>query len=373
MNAGLKKELALLCGIGALATMRRKTPLSMLMGAVGGGLYLASLSKHSSVRGKSVLITGGSRGLGFALAQELLSKGARVTILARQHEELHRAHSLLRSEFPNGELQLLAADVTDASSLNKALQEAIENWNGLDIIINNAGAISVGPFASMERADFEAQMNLHLFAVIDATLAILPQFRKQGRGHIVNICSLGGRVAVPHMLPYDTSKFALAGFSQGLTSELKSENILVTTVYPTVMRTGSPIQAVFKGDHEKEFAWFASIDNMPGISLEASSAAQQIVESIENEDTELVPSVIAKARLTLGTLFPEIINAAMAFVTSLLPKGESFVRQTGAQSRRTFDRSLWSRGLSHREQESEKKFNQAPSQNPEYNMGIWPQ
>jgi short-subunit dehydrogenase len=367
----LKKELAILGGIGSLLLWRRKTPMAAALAFASVGLLSSSMSKGKTLRGKSVLITGGSRGLGFALAQEFLRIGARVTIIARQAEELHRAQALLIKQFPDAQLQLLATDVTDKPSLDEAILSAVGQWQGLDILINNAGAITVGPFETMEREDFESQLELHFFSVLESTLAVLPVFRHQGHGHIVNICSLGGKVAVPHMLPYDTSKFALAGFSQGLNAELAVDNIQVTTVYPTVMSTGSPIQAVFKGNHEKEYAWFASADNFPGLSLSPVQAAVQIIDAIRTGKSELVPSIAGKARIAMGALFPELTAMTMRWIARMLPTGKSHIRKTGAQSRRIFDYSFWSRPLRNREKAAEALYNQEPSTNPAFNLGLW--
>ena len=372
MRNGLKKELALMCGVGSLMMLRRKSPVAAVLAATAAGLYASSVLMRKEIRGRSVLITGGSRGLGMALAQELLRQGARVSILARQGDELDRARTMLLSQFPQAELHLVAADVTDRTSLQAAITSAVERWQGLDILVNNAGAITVGPFATMTREDFEAQMELHFFAILESTFAILPIFRRQRRGHIVNICSLGGKVAVPHMLPYDSSKFALAGFSQGLAAELAAENIQVTTVYPAVMRTGSPIQAVFKGQHEKEFAWFAAADVFPGISLSPVKAAQKIIAAIQDEKSELIPFLPGKIRVAAAAFFPELVANGMRFIASLLPsaEGASDARKTGAQIRQIFDESKWLQPLQGRERLAEKAFNQKPGSDAEFNMGL---
>jgi len=371
MRNSLKKELALLCGVGSLLMLRRKAPVASVLAAAGAGLYVASLLNRKKIRGQSVLITGGSRGLGLALASEFLQLGARVSILARQADELDRARKLLLAQFPQAQLHLVSADVTDSASLKEAIARVVQQWQGLDIIVNNAGAISVGPFETMNRQDYAAQMDLHFFSVLESTLAILPIFQNQGHGHIVNICSLGGKVAVPHMLPYDTSKFALAGFSQGLNAELAHAGIQVTTVYPTVMRTGSPIQAVFKGDHEKEFAWFVGADVFPGISLSPVKVARDIIAAIQDGKSELIPSFAGKARIAAGALFPELFASSMSFLAGLLPKGLSTKRQTGAQSRRLFEQTPAFDYLKKREHQAEILYNQNSSSNPEFNMGIW--
>jgi hypothetical protein len=173
------------------------------------------------------------------------------------------------------------------------------------------------------------------------------------------------------MLPYDTSKFALAGFSQGLNAELAQENIQVTTVYPTVMRTGSPIQAVFKGDHEKEFAWFVATDVFPGLSRSPAKVAREVIAAIQDGTAEVIPSFAGKVRIAVGALLPELAASSMSFIARLLPKGLSTRRQTGAQSREILERNPWFQPLKKREHEAEILYNQHPSQDPDFNMGIY--
>src|SRR6201982_336127 len=101
--------------------------------------------------------------------------------------------------------------------------------------------------------------------------------RVWGGGRIVNISSMGGKVAMPHFAPYSASKFALTGFSDAIRSELARENIHVTTVAPGLMRTGSHVNAQFKGEHDAEFGWFAAASGMPLISMNAERAARKIL------------------------------------------------------------------------------------------------
>jgi NAD(P)-dependent dehydrogenase (short-subunit alcohol dehydrogenase family) len=317
-----------------------------------------------------VLITGGSRGLGLALALEFAREKAKVAILARSAKELDRASAQIQKAVPGADLLVYSCDVTDADALGRTIEEAAQAQGGLDVLVNNAGAITIGPFDSMEREDFKAQMDLHFFAVLNACKLALPHLRRRGGARIVNICSMGGKMAVPHMLPYDSSKFALAGFSQGLRAELAGEGISVTTIYPAVMRTGSPIQAVFKGDHEKEFAWFASTDVMPGLSLAADKAARAIVGAARARATELVPSIPAKAGDVFAAIFPEIFSALMALVAGRLPKGESNSHRTGADSRRLFDRSVFFWPLRLRARKAESAWNQKPGHDGRRNMGL---
>ena len=326
--------------------------------------------ENFDLENKNVFITGGSRGLGLSLAWNLCAQGASVTLVARDLAELEKGRALLQRDFPRAKVFIKSFDVTDFALFTKCLNQSISEMGGLDLLINNAGAITVGPFESMEMEDFEAQMKLHLYAVIHATKTILPYFRERGGGRILNICSLGGKVAVPHMLPYDVSKFALAGFSQGVGPELEQAGIRLTTAYPTVMRTGSPIQAVFKGDHEKEFEWFQAIDHLPGLSMSADEAAKKILAAVVQGRTEIVLSAPAKLRMLAGVLFPEMTNGLMSLAAKALPTATSRLRKTGADSQSAFDKNPLLKPLQARVMRAREMYNQTPKHDANYNMGV---
>lgn len=371
MNRAMRNELSLALGIGAsFAALLGRKKIAAGLACSAGAVYFSGTKSTDSFYRQSVVITGGSRGLGLALAKQLASEGARLTLIARDLGELERAAKMVRDAYPGTEILILPCDVTESDPLLTAFNKIEATYGGIDMLINNAGAISVGPFESMVTEDFEAQMRLHLYAVIEAVQFALPSlYQSEGR-RIVNICSMGGKVAVPHMLPYDASKFALAGFSQGLMAELAADGISVTTVYPTVMRTGSPIQAVFKGDHEKEYAWFAISDVFPGISLSAESAAKKIVEAARERRTDLTPSVPARARNILAAIFPETFARIMQALAGLMPVGQSHERKTGAESRNLVEKSWLAAPFRWRARTLEKRFNQRPKRDADFNMGI---
>lgn len=374
MRTRVKNELLMLCGLGTLALLRSNRKRLAVLPALASGYLLTRILVEStnpeSFRGQSAVITGGSRGLGLALARQLVNENCNVTLLARDEEELRRA-KLELEKLNRGQVHIIACDVTDNAQLSSAIHEAADLHDGIDLLINNAGTIVVGPWESMTQQDFEAQMDIHLYATMNSIRITLPFLRQKTSGkRIVNICSMGGRVAVPHMLPYDTSKFALSGFSQGLATELYDEEISVTTIYPGLMRTGSPIQAVFKGEHEKEFAWFQSADVLPGFSTAAQDAAKQIIEAARERRFELMPFLPAKLRLGLATFFPELVAYTLVVLNRLLPKGQSGEYKTGAQSREVFDRSILTKVFKSSAQKAEKEFNQTPKYDAKDNLGL---
>lgn len=369
MNKGLRNEMMLLGLLGSVAALffgKRNLAAGLAVGSAG----LLLTGKAETFYGKTVLITGGSRGLGLALAKELIQDGASVSLLARDSAELDRAKEILHSLNTEARVLLCPCDVTDQNQFAEAVRKTQEQLGSIDVLINNAGIITVGPFDSMEAEDFRAQMELHLFAVINTVKTLLPEFRKKGSGRIINICSMGGKAAVPHMLPYDTSKFALAGFSQGITAELAKDKIKVLTVYPAVMRTGSPIQAVFKGDTEKEFAWFAIGDYMPGLSLPADVAAKKILKASLEGRTELVPTFLGQARIAASVFFPELMNLSFEWMNSLLPSGTGREHKTGAQSKGLFERNILLKPLQEIARQDEKDLNQFEKTDARFNAGL---
>ncbi len=369
MNKNAKNELMFLMGLGAITSLifrQKKLALGLTLGAAA--VAVSKRKVADSFERKVAVITGGSRGLGLALAKRLVIEGAYVTLLARDLGELEQAKTILSRVGSPDQVDIWQCDITDQQQLIEAFRKTVQHWGTIDLLINNAGSIIVGPFESMTLADFEAQMKLHVYANIHATNEILPIFRRHGGGRIINICSMGGKVAVPHMLPYDTSKFALAGFSQGITAELSRENISVTTVYPALMRTGSPIQAVFKGQAAKEFSWFANADVLPGLSKDAHEVADQIIEASRDRRTQLIPSFVGRLRMMMGTFFPELAMGAMGLMNWLMPRGNSFNYRTGAQVQNKNTYLL--KSLEQRAADAQKDLNQTEKTNPEFNLGI---
>jgi short-subunit dehydrogenase len=317
----------------------------ILLGAAAFGLIaLRAIQKrmrHFSLEGKIVMITGGSRGLGLVIARELVKKGARVAICARDLEELLSAEEELRQL--GGDVIAIGADVADREAIGSAIAEVENRFGLIDVLINNAGIMQVGPFETMNLHDFQRTMDVHYYGPLHACLAVAESMRARRSGRIVNISSMGGKIAIPHMLPYTASKFALTGFSLGLRTELVKDGVFVTTVFPSPMRTGSPINAEFKGQNEKEYTWFALSDAIPGISVGAERAARRIIKAIERGESELILGAPAKIALRLEPLFPELASSLLAFFErTVLPKtnGSGSTSRLGRESETPVTRSV---------------------------------
>lgn len=268
--------------------------------------------------GRVALVTGSSRGLGFLLARELLREGCRVIVCARDPDELMRARSALERD---GDVLAVVCDVSDRGQVEDLVERAVERFGSLDVLVTNAGVIQVGPLSTMRVEDFEDALAVMFWGVVLPTLAALPHLRSVG-GRIVTITSIGGKVASPHLLPYDCAKFAAVGFSEGLTAELARDGVRVTTVVPGLMRTGSPLNAFFKGEAEREYSWFTLSDSIPGLSMDAERAARRIVAGLRHGRTELILTVPAKLAVRAHGLMPATTTRALAVVNRLLPNAD---------------------------------------------------
>jgi NAD(P)-dependent dehydrogenase (short-subunit alcohol dehydrogenase family) len=264
-----------------------------------------------------VVITGGSRGLGLVMARQLAAEGARLCLLARNEQELERAREQLAGL--RGEVMTIRCDIRRRADVRAAVDQILDRWTAIDVLINNAGVIQCGPLEHMTPEDFENAMATHFWGPLHLMYESVPSMRRRGFGRIVNISSIGGRVAVPHLVPYAASKFALAGLSDGIRSELDQYGIRVTTVSPGLMRTGSPINADFKGQHEAEYAWFAISDSIPGLSISAERAARKILEACRYGDPELTITLPAKAAVLANYVAPGTVGRLLMLANRLLP------------------------------------------------------
>ena len=304
-------------------------------GAAAGVMVGVRRSRAHRLRGKIVLITGSSRGLGLAMAEEFARLGARIVLTARDQEELDRAQQwLLESQAVEGTRQILAipADLRKPEDAEYLVHRIVEAWGRIDILVNNAGVITVGPIENQSAQDFHDVMDSNFFTGLHCTLATLPQMLDRRSGSIVNITSIGGKLAVPHLLPYAASKFAAVGFSEGLHAEMRGKGIHVLTVCPGLMRTGSHLNAVFSGDAEREYRWFSLGATLPGASTSARRAARRIVRAVLSRETEIFITPQAALAGRLAHVMPGATAFGMGVMNRVLPNP-----QEESQPRRGMD------------------------------------
>ncbi len=315
---------------------RRIATFALGAGAVAAGAALAARRSHvadrESLRGRVVVVTGGGRGLGFALAKDFARGGALVTISGRDEATLVRAKERLAAE--GFAVEAVRCDVRDAAQA-QALIEQVEARSGpVDVLVNDAGTIEVGSVWDQSLADWHESVDTHVFGPLHTMRAVLPSMRARGDGRIVNIASVGGLVAPPHLGPYAAGKFGLVGLSQAYAAEVAHDGITVTTVCPGLMRTGSPDNAYFKGNNRAEYAWFALSDANPLLSCSTEHAVVRIVHAIARRKTFITITALARLAGIANGLAPATTTRLLALAARALPppRYDEGGKRTGAES-----------------------------------------
>ncbi len=305
--------------------MGKQFPLAGWAALGAGGVVAGTIGQRlwreahaMELDGRVALITGASRGLGFALAQELARHGTRLAICGRDDDSLEGARDALAND--SAQVLAIPCNVSDRMQVEYLVEQVLAQYGRIDVLINNASIITVGPLETMILEDFEQAMEINFWGGVYATLAVLPHMLGRGDGRIVNITSIGGKVSVPHLLPYSCAKFAMVGFSEGLRAELARSGIGVVTVVPGLMRTGSAVNASFKGQHQAEYTWFALGDSLPLTAMSAGRAARQIVAATRRGDAEVVLSPQAKLLALAHGIAPGLVAEALGVVNRLLPR-----------------------------------------------------
>ena len=319
--------------------------VGLALGVAAGALLMARSRRRRAedLRGRTVLVTGGSRGLGLALAREVAAQGARVAICGRDGDALSRARAKL--EEIGFTALTVECDVTDRSAVRGMIEAVSRQLGPVDMLINNAGVIEVGPAGTMTEEDYKEAMATNFWGVLYPTLEVLPSMLARRDGRIVNITSVGGKLSVPHLLPYSASKFAAVGFSNGLRAELAGTGVGVTTVVPGLMRTGSPRNATFRGKQRAEYAWFSIADSLPGLSVSAGEAARRIIAGALKDEAEVMFPWTTRAAVLVNAVAPRFAALGLALASRLLPGAPSTDtgRQPGKESQSPFSPSVLTR------------------------------
>jgi NAD(P)-dependent dehydrogenase (short-subunit alcohol dehydrogenase family) len=276
-------------------------------------------------RGRVVLITGGSRGLGLALAHRYGRSGATLILVSRDSEELTQARDILLRhkavQHPD-QILLLPADLTNAEQAAALVDYSVGFFGRIDILINNAGVIEVGPVEDQPIEAYQRAMATNFFASLYTTNAALPHLLQRnpiyGQASIVNIASIGGKFAMPHLLPYVASKFALVGYSQGLHAELRHKGIRVTTVCPGLMRTKGEAHAHFTGQIKKEERWFKLSAKTPILAASAKRAANKIYNAVVAGRAEITITPQAWLAARIAGLAPETTQYLASIVNEFI-------------------------------------------------------
>jgi NAD(P)-dependent dehydrogenase (short-subunit alcohol dehydrogenase family) len=305
-------------------------PLAVLAGA---GLAAAARSawRRSAaidLSGRAALVTGATRGLGLAVARELVAQGCRqVAICGRDESHLARAADELEAR--GAEVAAVACDVGDQAAVQRMVESVTTRFGRLDLLVNNAGEMEVCAHRQLRLDDFRRAMDVMFWGVVHVTEAALPALRARPGARVVNVTSIGGRISVPHMLPYSCAKFAAVAYSEGLRAELAPDGVAVTTVVPGLMRTGSYLQARFRS--EREYGLFALLANAPLLSVDARRAARRIVNAARRGDAELILTPAAHLLVRAHGLAPGLTAELLGVASRFLPAGGDTSAEPGAR------------------------------------------
>lgn len=300
-----------------LSTMMKGAAIALAVGQAASAI--ARASRGMRLDGKTALVCGASRGLGRAIAIELARRGCRVAICARSEKDLEHVRAELASM--GATVHAESCDLRSAAQVESLVANVTASLGPIDVLVPVAATISGGPLESMTLSDFDESMESIFKTSLHAALAVIPSMRARRSGTIAFITSIGGKIGVPHLVPYSTAKFAEVGLAAGLRAELAHDGVHVVTVVPGLMRTGSHVHAVFKGDAEKEYGLFGATATAPWpVTIDAGRAARRIVRAIERGETELVLTPMAKVAVKASALAPSLFSLATALVASLLPR-----------------------------------------------------
>jgi len=256
------------------------------------------------LHGKRVLVTGGSSGIGFAIAKALLAKGAKVAITGRRSSVVSSAVEELRKN--GGTVTGIAADVGTAEGRIETLQGALRALGGLDVLVNNAGGVRAGRLEATTEAEIETMLTVDLLAPILLTRAALPSIRTSGDAMVVNVTSGAALIGTPFYATYAAAKAGLARFGEALRRELKGEGVHVLTVYPA--GTDTPMMRTNRAGPDLGFG-----------REPASTVADAAIEGIEADAFEVIRGGEARAQMiALNRDNPAAIDERMLAVKPML-------------------------------------------------------
>lgn len=230
-------------------------------------------------KGKIILLTGASSGIGEATARRLVQAGHHLVIGARRIERLQA----LRDEL--GNIDCLAVDVTRAEDLAQMAQFALQQYDRIDVLINNAGIMPLSPLAALKMEEWRQTIDVNVHGVLNGIAAVLPTMQQQRAGQIINVASIGAHAVFPLSAVYCASKFAVRAISDGLRQE--SDYIRVTVVSPGVV-------ASELADHITDAGAKESMEDFRRIALPAEAIAEAIAWSIEQPDSVDVSEIIVR-------------------------------------------------------------------------------
>jgi short-subunit dehydrogenase len=258
-----------------------------------------------NLKDKVAVVTGGSSGIGRAIALELASCGCRLAVVGTSRARIDDTLALM----PVGvESRGYVCDVSDRVAVVHLADAVEKDFGEIHITVNNAGITSSVPFAEFDMDLFDRIIQVNFFGVVNCCHAFLPRLQAAGVGHIVNMSSMLGFVGVPNQSAYVATKFAIRGFTESLWAELYATDIAVTGIYPGTIQSEILQRATFSDDLEKQ----AMMKMMDRFGIPASDVARKTVEAIKRCSREVIIGRDAKALIGLNRLHPGLCHRLTA-------------------------------------------------------------
>ena len=252
---------------------------------------------------KTVLVTGGSSGIGLAFARHVIKLGATAVLVARRASVLEEARAALLAEtsVPAARVEILALDVSAEDDVTRELTALMARLP-IDILVNNAGVVLPGRFLDLPPAEFRRMMDINYFGAVHMCRTILPQMIARGRGHVLNVSSLAGVIGIYGYTPYAASKFALSGFSQALRAEMWPHGVRVSVCLPP--DTDTP-QLAFENQHKP-----AETRAIAGAvkTLSADQVAAAMARGLERNDYEIYPDIASRVSALAQGVVPGVVR-----------------------------------------------------------------
>ncbi len=237
--------------------------------------------------GKSVIVTGGSSGIGFAFADRAVGLGAQAVLVARRPELLAQAKSKLEARHPSARVVTLPLDVSDEAAVERAMQAHLDE-HPADMLVNNAGVVMPGRFVDLPMKEFRQMMDINFFGSVHMAKATIPHFMKKRGGHVLNVSSLAGVLGIYGYTAYAASKFAVVGFSQALRGEMWPHDIKVSVCLPPDTDTPQlELENKYKPAETKAIAGTVKM-------LSPDAVADAMIEGMARGQFEIYPDLASR-------------------------------------------------------------------------------
>lgn len=286
----------------------------------GAGLLLSAAARRArriDLRGRVVMITGGARGLGFAIAKAFLQRGCKLAICGRGADAVASAVEDLRKQ--GADVFGAPCDAGDAEQVRAFVAQVVERFGSIDVLVNNAGQCFAGPVSQLDAETVEKALHGIFWLQFHPTMAVLPHMRARRFGRIVNITSIAGKLPVAHQAAYSTGKYAATGWSESLALELAREGVHVSTLTPPPLRNGAPLNVHFNGSAEEEFLWFTRVLTSRLATTTADRTARVAVDAAEHGDPERAITPLSWFATRVQGLSPNLMTWALRLLERWQP------------------------------------------------------